>query len=67
MSLALHAHPLASFCWKVLIGLYENEIAFDNVLVDLSDPAGRAACPTRTPGGCRRVTRLEACLAPDSS
>ena len=31
MSLTLHAHPLSSFCWKVLIGLYENDIAFENV------------------------------------
>ncbi len=25
MSLTLHYHPLASFCWKALIALYENE------------------------------------------
>jgi glutathione S-transferase len=33
----LYYHPLASFCWKVLIPLYENGIAFDPVVVDLMD------------------------------
>lgn len=51
MSLTLHAHPLASFCWKVLIGLYENDIAFTNALVDLGDPAGRAAFLKLSPMG----------------
>jgi glutathione S-transferase len=31
-------HPLASFCWKALIPLYENGIDFDGVVVDLMDP-----------------------------
>jgi len=43
MSLILHYHPLASFCWKVLIALYENETAFEPRLVDLGDPDSRAA------------------------
>jgi glutathione S-transferase len=43
MSLTLHYHPLASYCWKVLIALYENETAFEPHLVDLSDAAQRAA------------------------
>lgn len=30
-------HPLASFCHKVLIALYEKEIAFTPVIVDLGD------------------------------
>jgi glutathione S-transferase len=34
----LYYHPLASFCWKALIPLYENGIAFDGVIVDLFDP-----------------------------
>ena len=38
MSLTLYQHPLASFCHKVLIALYENGHAFDTVLVDLADP-----------------------------
>jgi glutathione S-transferase len=28
MSLTLYYHPLSSFCWKVLIALYENDTPF---------------------------------------
>ena len=42
MSLVLHYHPLASFCHKALIALYENEVPFVPKLVDLGDPAQRA-------------------------
>ena len=43
MSLALHFHPLASYCWKALIALYENDVPFTPNLVDLGNPAERAA------------------------
>ena len=43
MSLTLHYHPLASYCWKALIALYENDIPFMPNLVDLGNPAERAA------------------------
>jgi glutathione S-transferase len=43
MSLVLHFHPLASFCWKALIALYENDTPFERVIVDLGDEASRAA------------------------
>jgi glutathione S-transferase len=43
MSLKLYCHPLASFCHKALIALYENAIPFEPVLVDLSDKASSAA------------------------
>ena len=43
MSLTLHFHPLSSFCWKALIALYENGVPFTPNLVDLGDPAERAA------------------------
>ena len=43
MSLTLHYHPLASFCWKVLIALYENGTPFKPHLVDLGDPEAAAA------------------------
>ena len=50
MSLTLHMHPLSSYCWKVLIALYENDTPFEARLVDLSDPqivaAFRALWPT---------------------
>ncbi|WP_299840342.1 glutathione S-transferase family protein [uncultured Paracoccus sp.] len=42
MSLTLYYHPLASFCWKVLIALYENDTAFTPRLIDLGDPADQA-------------------------
>jgi len=43
MSLKLYYHPLSSFCWKVLIPLYENSTPFEKHFVDLGDPAARAA------------------------
>jgi len=43
MALTLYYHPLSSFCWKTLIALYEAEIAFEPRLVNLGDPADRAA------------------------
>jgi glutathione S-transferase len=41
MSLTLEFHPLSSFCWKALVGLYELEIPFEKHIVDLSDDAAR--------------------------
>lgn len=43
MSLIFYFHPLASFCQKVLIALYENETPFEPHLVDLGDERARAA------------------------
>src|SRR2546430_2580890 len=43
MALTLHYHPLASYCWKALIALYENATPFTPHLVDLGDAASRAA------------------------
>jgi glutathione S-transferase len=43
MALSLYFHPLASYCWKVLVALYENETPFEPRLVDLGDPAERDA------------------------
>lgn len=47
----LYYHPLASFCWKALIPLYENGIAFDGVVVDLMDPEQAAAFKAVWPMG----------------
>lgn len=41
MTLTLYSHPLASFCHKVLIALYENGTPFEARLVDLGDDAER--------------------------
>jgi glutathione S-transferase len=43
MSLTLYFHPLSSFCHKALIALYENDIQFTPVSVDLSDETSRNA------------------------
>lgn len=43
MALTLHQHPLSSHCWKVLIALYERGTPFEARLVNLCDPAERAA------------------------
>jgi len=43
MSLKLYFHPLASFCWKPLIALYENDTAFEPHIVDLMDRDSSAA------------------------
>lgn len=43
MALTLHYHPLASFCWKVQIGLHESGLPFEPVIVDLGDPDSRRA------------------------
>ena len=36
----LYAHPFSSYCWKVLVALYENDLAFD--YRSLEDPAANA-------------------------
>ena len=41
MALTLYLHPLASFCHKVLIALYENSIPFEPRVVDLGDRIAR--------------------------
>lgn len=42
MSLKLYYHPLSSFCHKALIALYEGDIVFEPVFVDLSDEKSSA-------------------------
>lgn len=42
MSLTLYYHPLASFCHKVLIALYENGTAFEKRIINIGDDADRA-------------------------
>jgi glutathione S-transferase len=43
MALTLYSHPLASYCWKVLIALYEKALPFEARMVNLGDPAEKAA------------------------
>jgi len=42
MSLTLFYHPLASFCWKVQIALYENGTEFRGDIVNFADKASSA-------------------------
>jgi glutathione S-transferase len=60
MSLKLYFHPLASFCHKALIALYENGIPFEPVIVDLMDEASSAAFRAVWPMAKMPVLRDEA-------
>lgn len=43
MSLILYQHPLASFCHKVLMALYENGTPFESRVIDLGNEESRAS------------------------
>src|SRR3990170_5888023 len=60
MSLTLHFHPLASFCHKALIALYENDTPFTPKLVDLANETERTALLKLWPIGKFPVLRDEA-------
>ncbi|UFZ01416.1 glutathione S-transferase family protein [Bradyrhizobium ontarionense] len=60
MSLTLYYHPLSSFCWKVLIALYENDIPFTPKLVNLGDADERAVFLKLWPVGKFPVLRDDA-------
>lgn len=59
MALSLYSHPLASFCHKVLIALYENGTAFDNHTVDLMNPEASVRFLAMWPVGKIPVLRDE--------
>jgi glutathione S-transferase len=60
MALELYFHPLASFCHKVLIALYENQIPFTPHLLDLGNPDEKAAFLDIWPVGKMPILRDEA-------
>ena len=60
MTLKLYFHPLASYCHKVLIALYEHQIAFEPVIVDLGDEASSAELRALWPVAKFPVLRDEA-------
>jgi glutathione S-transferase len=60
MSLTLHFHPLASFCHKALIALYENDTPFTPLMVNLFDETERAALLQLWPIGKFPVLRDDA-------
>lgn len=51
MSLTLYYHPLASYCHKVLIALYENAADFAPRIIDLGSDADRAELQALWPIG----------------
>jgi glutathione S-transferase len=57
MSLTLYYHPLASYCHKVLIALYEKAIPFDKRLIDLGNETDRAELTAIWPVGKFPVIR----------
>jgi glutathione S-transferase len=69
MTLELYMHPLASYCWKVLIALYENETPFEPHLVDLGNEAAAAEFKKLWPIGKFPVLRDAASgrVIPESS
>jgi glutathione S-transferase len=42
LMLELYLHPLASYCWKVLLAFYESDTPFTPRVIDLGDPVQRA-------------------------
>lgn len=65
--LTLYYHPLASYCWKALIALYENATPFDKRIIDLGDPAQRAELVALWPLGKFPVLRDEDRVVAESS
>jgi glutathione S-transferase len=49
MSLTLYFHPLSSFCWKVLLALYEGGIPFEKRLINLGDTTDKAELEGKWP------------------
>jgi glutathione S-transferase len=60
MTLTLYFHPLASFCWKALIALYENDTPFERHIVDLADKTSSAEFKKIWPIGKFPVLRDDA-------
>ena len=59
MALTLYYHPLASFCHKVLLALYENGTPFTPQTVDLMNPDAKASFLDLWPVGKIPVLRDE--------
>jgi glutathione S-transferase len=50
-TLKLHGHPLAAYCWKALIALYDAGVPFEFEVVNLQDPEVAARYRTLSPFG----------------
>jgi glutathione S-transferase len=60
VSLTLYYHPLASFCWKVQLALYENGTSFVGEIVNLGDQQSSARFFDLWPLGKMPVLRDDA-------
>ncbi|MBN9074080.1 MAG: glutathione S-transferase family protein [Rhizobiales bacterium] len=67
MPLKLYYHPLASFCWKALIALYENAVPFEPILVDLGEERSRDAFLAVYPIGKFPVINHDGRIVPGSA
>lgn len=65
--LTLYFHPLASYCWKALIALYEHDMSFEKRVIDLADEAQRAELESLWPLGRFPVLRTESRVVVESS
>jgi len=63
----LYYHPLSSYCWKVLIALYELDVVFEPRLVDLGNAEERAAFLAIWPIGKFPVLREGEAIIPEST
>lgn len=63
MSLVLHQHPFAMYCWKALIALYERDLPFTAELVE----ADRSALAALWPPASIPVLLDDGVVVPDSS
>ena len=69
MAFTLYYHPFSSFCQKVLVALYERDVPFDGIVVNLGDPEQKAALERLWPIGKFPVLRDEerGATVPESS
>jgi glutathione S-transferase len=67
MALTLHSHPLASFCWKVLIALYENGTPFEARTVNLGDPEAKATFKALWPTAKIPLLEDDSRIVPETS
>jgi glutathione S-transferase len=67
MTLELHYHPLASYCWKTLIALHEVDAPFERHIVDLGNAEQRAAFAALWPTAKMPLLVDNGRLVPESS
>ena len=60
MTLKLYYHPFSSYCQKVLVALYERDVPFEGLIVELGDPEQKAALEALWPMAKFPVLRDEA-------